>query len=97
MPIITTVTTVTGNTTLGATHTSVLADATVGAITITLPTAVGISGSLYMIKKIDSSANAVTVDANGSQTIDGILTEVLQRQWDKVSVQSNGANWLITL
>src|SRR5687768_13337624 len=53
------------------------ADSSGGAFTITLPTAVGISGRKYVIKKTDSSFNAVTIDANSAETIDGALTKAL--------------------
>ena len=66
-----------------------------GAFTVTLPTAVGITGRVYMVKKVDSSANAVTVDADGSETIDGAASYALTAQWDSVTVVSNGTNWEI--
>src|SRR5206468_1807929 len=40
---------------------TVVADATGGAFTVTLPTAVGISGRIHVIKRINSAANNVTV------------------------------------
>jgi len=49
-------------------------DATGGAFSITLP-AVS-AGLQYTIKKTDASANAVTIDANASEEIDGELTQV---------------------
>lgn len=69
-------------------------DATSGAITITLPTAVGIPGHEYVVKKIDSGGNAITIATTSSQTIDGVTTKSLAAQWDKIKVVSNGANWL---
>jgi hypothetical protein len=73
----------------------ILADATSAAFTVNLPTAVGITGRQYTIKKIDVSANAVTLDGNGSQTIDGATTRVLSTQYESVKVISDGANWFI--
>ena len=70
-------------------------DATTGAFTITLPTAVGIAGREYIIKKVDSSANAITVDANASETIDGALTQVISDQYTSITIVSNGSNWYI--
>ncbi len=72
---------------------TILGNATTAAFTITLPAAATIAGRVYVLKKIDSSANAVTVDANASETIDGALTVVLSTQWSKVMIQSDGANW----
>lgn len=71
----------------------ILGDATSGAITITLPTAVGCKGREYSIKKIDSSANAVTVATTSAQTMDGLTTKILGTQYFKITVVSDGANW----
>lgn len=73
----------------------VLSDASGGAFTVTLPTAASASGKEVTVKKIDSSGNAVTVDGDGSETIDGALTATLSSQWDSVVVVSNGSNWFI--
>ena len=71
------------------------ADATSGAFTITLFTAVGNSGAKIYIKKIDSSANAITVDADGSETIDDVLTQILTSQYDAITLVSDGTEWWI--
>jgi hypothetical protein len=81
--------------TLTATDSVVTGDATSAAFTVTLPTAVGITGRIYTVKKIDSSANAVTVGTTSGQTIDGAATYVLSTRWQFVAVVSNGANWII--
>lgn len=47
------------------------------------------------IKKIDSSANTVTIDPAGSATIDGSLTKVLTTQYDNLTIQWDGTNWHI--
>lgn len=73
----------------------VTGDATGGAFTITLPTSVGISGREYTFKKIDVSANAVTIDGAGAETIDDAATFVLAAQNDSITVKSDGANWII--
>ena len=70
-------------------------DATSGAITITLPTAVGNTGKIYTIKKNDSSTNTVTVDANAAETIDGTLTKIITTQYTSMTIISDGSNWLI--
>jgi len=68
-------------------------DATSGAITITLPTAVGNTGEVFHIKKIDSSVNAVTIATTSSQTIDGVTTQTLGVQYKNLTVVSNGSGW----
>ncbi len=81
--------------TLGATTTSHRCDATSGAITATLPAASGVQNQLFSILKIDSSTNAVTIDGNGSETINGALTLVLSRQWQGVVIQATASAWVI--
>jgi hypothetical protein len=88
-------TSVSSNTTLDATHNVVDVDASGGARTITLPTAVGINGRKYTIRKLDSSGNAVTIDGNGSETINGATTKALSTQYETATIMSNGANWII--
>ncbi|MEA2701756.1 MAG: hypothetical protein QOE22_465 [Candidatus Parcubacteria bacterium] len=85
----------TGNATLTATETVVLADATSGAITLTLPAASATTPKqVYFIKKIDAAlANLVTIDPNASETIDGLLTIQLAQRGESVTLQSDGTNW----
>lgn len=66
-----------------------------GALVLNLPTASGIGGKIYTIIRTDvtESTNAVTLDASGSETIDGILTWRLQ-PGEKIVVQSDGSNWV---
>jgi hypothetical protein len=59
-----------------------------GNITVNLPTAVSHTG-LYSIKKIDSSANTVTIDGDSVETIDGAANHVLTLQWESVTMLSN--------
>jgi len=72
----------------------ILCDATSGVFTIDLPTAVGRSGKSYVIKKIDSTANAITVDGDSGETIDGATTSSLSSQWDYLTIVSDGTNWM---
>ena len=73
----------------------ITADATSAAFTITLPTAVGVTGQTFTIKRINSGSNAVTVGATSSQTIDGSTTYSLSAQYKYVKVVSDGSNWII--
>ena len=72
----------------------ILADATSGNITLTLPTAVG-NQNLYSLKKIDNSSNTVTIGTTSAQTIDGSTTAVMKVQNVSISVVSDGSNWYI--
>lgn len=73
---------------------TVLSDATGGAFAVTLPSVSQNTGRMITIKKIDSSANAVTVTP-ASGTIDGAGTYALTTQYQFVVVQSDGTNWWI--
>lgn len=88
--------TITSNTTADIANYLYLVNAASGAVTLTLPTAVGNAGKEFVVKKIDSSTNIVTIDASGSQTIDGALTLDTATQHDAVAFQSDGANWYST-
>jgi len=59
--------------------------------TITLPTAVGITGRIYTIKL--TAIGTGTVATTSSQTIDGATTFSLLAQYKYITVQSDGANW----
>ena len=72
----------------------VLADGTSGAFTVTLPTAAGNKDGIITVKKIDN-INNITIDGNGSETIDGATTVVLSTQYDSVTMISNGSNWFV--
>lgn len=88
-------TSVSSNTTLTTTNAVVSVDASGGAVTITLPTAVGNTGHTFSIKKADSSGNTVTIATTGGQTIDGSATAVIKVQYVSVLVISNGSNWQV--
>jgi len=62
---------------------------------VVLPSANTVVGQQYQIKKIDSSANAVTVSTTSSQTIDGNLTYSLATIYKSVTLQSDGSNYYI--
>jgi hypothetical protein len=93
--ISTAITRKTANYTLTNADNIVICDASAGAFTISLPSAVGIAGRMYTIKKVDSSPNAVTVAPPPGQTIDGAASYVLSAQWKYVTVVSDGSNWFI--
>jgi len=87
--------TVSANTTLGIDHHIVLVNASGGARTITLPNATTCAGRQYIIKKVDSSTNAVTITPQTGQTIDGQASISITTQYDYRGVVSNGANWYL--
>ena len=74
-------------------HEFVLADAVKGAFTVTLPT---LADNLWVtIKKIDASANVVTVTPGVSGFIDGAATLTISGQWDSYDFYCDGSNWFI--
>jgi hypothetical protein len=67
------------------------------AFTVTLYTAVGNAGKKLTIKKTDSTvANIITIDGDGSETIDGSLTKTLNSQYESYTIVSDGSNWHVT-
>lgn len=73
-----------------------LCNATSAAIVATLPSAATAgNGFKVAFKKTDSSANAVTLTPNGSDTIDGASTYALTTQYSSVVVVSNGSVWSV--
>jgi hypothetical protein len=71
----------------------ILVDATAGAVTVTLQSA-GIGVGEVVIKKKDSSGNAVTI-APPSGTIDGAASVALTAQNKAIRVACDGANYWV--
>jgi hypothetical protein len=88
--------TVTANYTFDEQIEIVNADATSGPITITLPLISTNNFRSVTVRKIDSSANTVTVAGNGSDLYQGGASFVLSSQWDVKTVNNNGAQWFST-
>jgi|SRR6185436_10631419 len=93
-PLATAVVAVAAAYTVLVTDSTVLADAGGAAFNVTLPTAIGIKGREYLVKRMNAGGNNVTIACTGGQTIDGAATVVLGAQYDRARVQSDGANWV---
>lgn len=92
------VTAVTANYTALPTDAVILANATSGAITVTLPDATQsgfFTGQRYTVIKTDSSGHAVTVAGSAGQTINGSATQTLSVQYATTGVVFDGANWWV--
>lgn len=74
---------------------TVLGSAVGAAFTVSLPAASAKAYRVFVIKKIDSGSNEITIDAFSSQTIDGATTYVLSRQYQSVVLQSNATGWSV--
>lgn len=70
-----------------------LVDATAGQVTMTLPSASKAKYLVLTFKKIDVSANAMVVDGNGAETVDGAANQSTTTQYDLISVVSDGTSW----
>ena len=88
-------TTKTSSYTIGASDTVILANATSGNVTITLPTAASLGGYRFYVKRIDNSANSCTIARSGSDTIDGQTSIAINVQYTSLTVVSNGSAWYI--
>jgi hypothetical protein len=77
------------------TDNTILADASGGAITLTLPSATGIAGRIYTIKKIGGDlANDLIIAPTGG-TIEGGANYKIYNDWTYVTIQTDGLNWYI--
>lgn len=86
---------VTASRTLSAADFCVLADATGGAVTLTLPSAVGLDARPRRFKRLNAGANAVTIAAAGSETIDGAATKSLASQYATLALIPTGSGWAV--
>jgi len=80
--------------TVTATDCVILVDASTGDKTITLPSASGITGRIYTVKKVDTSTNKVVVQPS-SGNIEGGSSIELTNFGDSITVISDGSNWWI--
>lgn len=91
-----TIKTVTADATIDATDNTILVNASSAAVTLTLPSATGIAGRIYTIKKIAGGLdNDVTISPAGSSTIDGGTSYKIYNDWTFVTLQTDGTNWYI--
>jgi len=75
---------------------TILVNCAVDTLSVQLPAAASVSGQQFIVKKIDSSANAATITTTSSQKIDNANTYVLSAQYMAAGVQSDGSNyWVI--
>ena len=83
--------------TVALTDYTLTGDATTASFVMTLPTAASSTGKIFSFKKIDSSANTVTIKGNGTELIDGTNTKVITTQYGGFTLQSNGTVWYVIL
>lgn len=80
-----------------ATDSNIMVNTTGGAVTVTLPTAVGVSGQRYTIKdwKGTANSNKITIATTSSQTIDAQTSFIISSIYGEVTLVSDGANWSV--
>jgi hypothetical protein len=75
---------------------TLLANATSAAFTIgLLPAGTNQTNQIICIQKNDSTANAITIDGSGSETIDGTTTITLSSPNESVFLQAGQSSWHI--
>ncbi|MNK15853.1 hypothetical protein D3C87_340060 [compost metagenome] len=92
-PTTTSIRTESANYAAAAADETILVNAAGGTVTVTLPSAPTV-GKKYNVKKVDSTANTVTVNGNG-HNIDGTATISGTLPYQGWVMQYDGSNWFI--
>ena len=74
---------------------TILCDCQLNNISVNLPTAVGNDGQVFVIKKVDATANFITVFASGAETIDGSSLHIINTTNESIHVQAYSGAWFI--
>ena len=72
-------------------------NATAGNVTVTLPSTAN-NRSLnkqYVFKRMDATANTVTIDGAGAETIDGSATKSLTTQYETITISGRTSGWSV--
>lgn len=72
-----------------------LANALSAAVVFTLPPAASATGRVFFFKKIDISSNLMTIQANGSELIDGLNTQSTSTQYFSFTLVTDGTVWYL--
>lgn len=70
-------------------------DPTGGGFTVNLPTGFGYGGRQIIIKNASASTNTITIEPDGSETIDGAANTTITTARGTVRITSDGTNLLI--
>lgn len=84
---------ITTSSTVDARTKVVLVNTTGGAVTVTMPPASQTARKEFHVKKIDATANAVTVSS--TDLIDGDTTAIFSAQYESIRLYSDGATYHI--
>tara|TARA_R110000787_G_scaffold36714_7_gene93593 strand:+ start:26615 stop:27070 length:456 start_codon:yes stop_codon:yes gene_type:complete len=72
-----------------------LADASLGTVTVTLPSAALSKGLTVTVKKVDTTGLAVVVDGDASETIDGGTTATITTPYVALKLHCDGTQWWV--
>jgi len=86
--------TVTADGAVDVSNLAVFIDATSNDITLTLPTAAGITGISINLKRVDVTVNTVLIETTSTETIDSSTGAILATNQNLLLV-SDGTNWRI--
>jgi hypothetical protein len=70
-------------------------DATAAPFSVTLPAAASSAAMQIHIKKVDTTTNRVTIDADGTELIDDVETFDLRAVGESIMLQCDGTGWSI--
>jgi len=72
-----------------------LVDASAAGLTVILPNVSTVTNQEFIIKKIDSSPNVVTIATYNTDVIEGTTELTINTQWTVIRVVSNGTAWYV--
>ena len=86
---------ITANTTVSDAGRIYPVDTSGGAVTVTLGSAMVAEGAHVIINDEGGAAatNAVTIDTEGSETVDGATSQSIGSDYGTLTLYSDGANW----
>lgn len=73
----------------------VIANPTVAGFTITAPRAEDHAGEVFAVKNASASTNAITIDAQGAELIDGAGSVTITTARESLTFVSDGGDWVI--
>lgn len=76
-----------------ATDRTINCDCTAGAVQINLPAVASSAKRVFYIKKIDTTANVVTIEGSGAELVDLALNQTLVTALEALRVHCDGAAW----
>jgi len=82
-----------GDASIQRTDRTIFADTADAAQTLTMPPAADVDDQHFFFKKVDSTANYVSIVFDGTEECDGAGTVVLTLQYTTVEIVSNGVGY----